>query len=248
MIGRFAGAVALVLLALGPARADGPQSAAQATAALKDLALASAYTASQGGRADWSKPPASAQLGHIFDTQALTALPPPRATDVPWMTEWLTAATGAYKLMTTFGAAAGADTAPVVDRNYKDYQDDIAPALAFVIRLQSQLAVAVPLMFLALPVEELTPARHESWQDLRRAVIGSAIEAVKIATEKVRPVNARPIAAALRDTVRIWGPLSTSGERQTLTGLLTAARTTINDAEVGENLAAVSSALESVKD
>src|SRR5947207_10679399 len=86
-------AFGLLFLIVPPARADGPQSAALASQALKDFALSSAYAAASGGRIDYSKPPVSEQVRQIFDAQALAALPAPRAGEVAWLNEWLAAAT-----------------------------------------------------------------------------------------------------------------------------------------------------------
>src|ERR1700686_244525 len=79
---------ALLLLAalISPASAENrPAIEAGIKDAANQLPLYLAFAAKPGRRADFSTPPVSDLFATVFDLKQLAALPPPQATDLPWL-------------------------------------------------------------------------------------------------------------------------------------------------------------------
>jgi hypothetical protein len=88
----------------------------------------------------------------------LAALPPPKASDLPWLMDWTITANGAFKSILCFGIAPPAD--PIADQaaikgNATDYEDQEAVALSFMIRISARVNQASFLF-----IERLTPAQR----------------------------------------------------------------------------------------
>ena len=77
--------ILLVLLALAsPALAqDGARDAAAAREAAQAFRVYVEGVAKKGGRPDLTRPEVAAQFGRVFDLDALNALPPAQASDIP---------------------------------------------------------------------------------------------------------------------------------------------------------------------
>ena len=104
----------LILLALAsPALAqNGARDAAAAQEATQALRVYVEAVAKKGERPDLSRPEVAALLGRVFNLNALKALPPPQANDVPWLIDWIEAGNAASKLFILYGMKPGSQPMP----------------------------------------------------------------------------------------------------------------------------------------
>ena len=134
--------ILLFLLALGsPALAqDGARDAAAAGEAAQAFRVYVEGVAKKGGRPDLTRPEIAALLGRVFDLDALNALPPAQASDIPWLLDWMEAANATNKLFTRYGSkpGPGPDLASI-ERNMAEYEDQYTAALNFLIRGQARV-------------------------------------------------------------------------------------------------------------
>src|ERR1700683_5041650 len=91
--------ILVVLLALvSPARAqDGARQAAAAGEAAQAFRVYVEGVTKTGGRPDLTRPEVATLLGRVFDLDALNALPPAQANDLPWLLDWMDAANATNK-------------------------------------------------------------------------------------------------------------------------------------------------------
>ena len=137
--------ILVVLLALvSPARAqDGAREAAAAGEAAQAFRVYVEGVTKTGGRPDLTRPEVATLLGRVFDLDALNALPPAQANDLPWLLDWMEAANTANKLFTRYGSKPGpGPDLPAIERNMAEYEDQFAAALNFLIRGQAREAVS----------------------------------------------------------------------------------------------------------
>ncbi|HET9715620.1 MAG TPA: hypothetical protein VFP60_05485 [Pseudolabrys sp.] len=217
----------LALVCCPPAlAADGAQAAAAAKeATVKLQAYLHDLEKSKVRQPDYSKPPASEYLKHIFNTDALAALPAPKAEDFSWLSEWAANVNEAYAAMIMFGGKElNAETAA---RNLIDYQDNTLPAAAFALRLSARVASTVPIHL----------------QGLVQMATGLA----GIIKLRLKLKNVRLTAAALRNTATVWALLATPKERAELLARLEAARIANKDAGIDDDITAVETAIKSVR-
>ncbi len=97
-----------VFLALStPAAAhDGPRYATEAKDAAQKLHVYLNELAQSRKRPDYNKPPESALLKQIFDSDKLTSLPTASVTDFDWLLDWSGAANSAEQSILLFGSLA----------------------------------------------------------------------------------------------------------------------------------------------
>src|SRR5262245_36043041 len=89
--------------------ADGPQAAAAAKEAAAKLQAYLRDLEKSKGQPDYAKPPASEYLKRIFNTDALAALPAPKAEDLAWLFDWTEAVGHTFPAMVMFGAEDQSD-------------------------------------------------------------------------------------------------------------------------------------------
>src|SRR5262245_19817797 len=121
---------------------DGTGIVAGVKDAANQLQLYLDYAAKTGGRLDFSKPPVSDLFARIFDLRELAAVPPPKASDLPWLLDWTITADGTFKSILYFGIAPPADLIAdqaAIKRNATDYEDQEAVALSFIIRISARV-------------------------------------------------------------------------------------------------------------
>ena len=200
--------ILLVLLAFAsPAFAqDGIHELAAARDAAKAFKVYIDGVAKKGQRPDLTRPDVAAMLGHVYDLDALAALPAPEASDMNWLPDWFDAANQTAKLFTFYGAKPGPqpDLAAVA-RNMTEYGDQYATAISFMIRGMAREAAAIPLFWKELPPEQRTRIREEGFAGVRKNsalyILSTVCAAIQGAS---KPANARLVAAALRDTRDVW--------------------------------------------
>jgi hypothetical protein len=193
------------------------------------------------GQPDYSKPPASEYLKRIFAADALAALPAPKANDFGWLLDWVVSVNQTYVAMIMFGAKDLADEN--VGRNMIDYQDNTMPAAAFRLHLYGRIARTVP----SLPSDERKQKR-ETIERVNQGMVQLATGMAGFTRIRLKLENVRLTAAALRDTVTLWAPLTTAKERADLLARLEKASVTNKDAGIDDAINFVSTAIKSVKD
>ncbi len=200
--------ILLILLALAsPALA---QDSARDTAAAREAAQAFRVyvegVTKKGGRPDLTRPEVAAQLGRVFDLDALNALPPAQASDLDWLIDWIGAANATVKLFTRYGSKPGPQPdLAALERNMAEYEDQYAAAMNFMIRAQAREAVSIKLFWADLAPEQRTRVREDGLAGARNStaefILSAACSAIMGGG---KPDNARLVAAAIRDTRETW--------------------------------------------
>ncbi|MDA9412707.1 MULTISPECIES: hypothetical protein [unclassified Bradyrhizobium] len=200
--------ILLVLLAFAsPAFAqDGIHELNAARDAAKAFKAYIDGVAKKGQRPDLTRPDVAAMLGHIYDVDAFALLPPPEASDMNWLPDWIDAANQSHKLFIFYGAKPGPQPDLVAaGRNMIEYGDQYATAVSFMIRGLAREAVASQMFWNELPPEHRTRIREEGFAGLRRNsalyILSTVCAAIQGAS---KPENARLVAASLRDTREVW--------------------------------------------
>ncbi|MBR1218988.1 hypothetical protein JQ557_13370 [Bradyrhizobium sp. U87765 SZCCT0131] len=198
----------LMLLALAlPARAgDGARSAADAREATQTLRTYIQSVTARGERPDPTRPEIAALLGRIFDLDALNALPPAEADDIPWLLDWMEAANGANKLLMFNGSRPGPQPdLAAIERNMLAYEDQYAAMMNFLIRCQAREAISIRMFMAGLAPEQRTRIREEGFTGARHATAELILGVVcSVIMSGGKPANARLVAAAIRDTREVW--------------------------------------------
>ena len=242
--------ILLILLTfVSPAMAaDGLLETADATEAAKAFQVYIDGVAKKGERPDMTRPDVAALLGRVYDLDAMNALPPAEAKHIPWLLDWTEAANSVYKLITRYGSKPGPQPdLEAVGRNMMAYEDQIAAAMNFMIRLQAREAVSVKLFMAELPPDQRTRIREEGFARARRGaaeyIMGTVCAAIVGST---RPANARLVAAAISDTRDIWAGYLLPQDRPNVIKYITSLPEQIKDEKARTDLVAFSSALQAV--
>ena len=162
--------ILLIFLALAsPALAqDGARDAAAAREAAQAFRVYVEGVTKQGGRPDLTRPEVAALLGRVFDLDALNALPPAQASDIPWLLDWMEAANAASKLFTRYGSKPGPQPdLAAIQHNMTEYEDQYAAAMNFLIRGQAREAVSSKLFMAGLAPEQRTRVREKGFAGAR---------------------------------------------------------------------------------
>jgi hypothetical protein len=229
----------LLVVLLTPAFA---QDGSRAAAAAKDAAQALQHyldgVSQSGRRPDYTKPPAADLVRRVFDLEQLVTLPPPTAGEVSWVTEWLEAAKETYGRIMFFGTkpGPGLDQEAVL-RNLREYEDQYAIALDFLLRLTAREATTLFLFIDQLPPEQRTPIREAGLQRARSGATQMAKSALGAVAGSMRPANARLVTAAMRDTADVWARFIPPDARTQIIDRLGTLKSTVTDDDVRHNLA-----------
>jgi hypothetical protein len=239
----------LLLLLLSPAFAeDGTQGAAAAKEAAQALQLYLDGVAKDGARPDYTKPPASDLFQKVFALTQLSALPPSTSADVGWLIQWFTAASLANKQIIYFGTKPGPNPDEMaVLRNLKEYENQYAQAMNFMIRVAAREATALSLFLDGLTPEQRTPVREAGLLKARGGAAELLASAIGIVAQGVGPDNARLMSAALKDTRDVWATYLLPDDRRQILGYLAKATEIVTDAGVKADLMAVGGTLSAVK-
>jgi hypothetical protein len=239
----------LLIALLSPAFAqDGPQGAAGAKEAAQALQVYLDGVAKDGGRPDYTRPPASDLFQKVFDLKQLSALPPPTAADVGWLIQWFTAASLANKQIVYFGTKPGPNPDEMtVLRNLKEYESQYAEAMNFMIRVAARESSALSLFADGLTPEQRTPVREAGLLKARSGAAELLASAIGIVAQGVGPDNARLMSAALKDTRDVWATYLLPDDRRQILSYLAKATEIVTDAGVKADLMAVGGTLSAVK-
>ena len=208
------------------------------------------FAAKTGGRPDFSGLPVSALFARVFDLEKLAALPPPKGSDVPLLLAWISSANGVAKAIMYFGITPPPD--PIADqdaikRNLKDFEDQQAAALNFLIRITAREVQSAFLFMEDLAPELRTPVREKGLDKARVGGEEMVYGALVAMTQGLSPANARLISAALRDTRDAWVLDFFPKDRPLILNQLAQVQKAANDDEAQKNLAAFGDALATAK-
>jgi hypothetical protein len=242
--------ILLVLLALAsPALAqDGARDAAAAGEAAQTFRVYVEGVTKEGGRPDLTRPEVAALLDRVFDLDALNALPPAQASDLPWLLDWMDAANATNKLFTRYGSKPGPQPdLAAIQRNMSEYEDQYAAAMNFMIRGLAREAASSKLFMASLPPEQRTRVREEAVAGLSRNAAGTILATICAAIESGgKPANARLVAAAIRDTREVWASNFLPQDRARVIELLADLPRRVPDETARIDLAAFAAALQAV--
>jgi hypothetical protein len=203
--------ILLVLLALAsPAFAqDGARDASVARDAAQAFRVYVEGVAKTNGRPDLTRPEVAALLRHVFDLDALNALPPAQGSDLDWLLDWVQAANNTIKLFTRYGSKPGPQPdLAALERNMTEYEDQIAVAMNFMVRGQAREVVSMKLFWAGLAPEQRTRVREEGFTGARRTTAEWILETIcSTIPSAANPANARLVAAAIRDTREVWASI-----------------------------------------
>jgi len=231
-------------------RDDGASIAAEAADAATQLQAYLDGILKGGGRPDFSKPPASDLLGQVFNLKQLEALPPTQGDDLPWLMDWITPANGVYKSIVSFGIAP--PVTPLTDeaalqRNFTDYEDQLAAASNFLLRIFAREIQAAFAFMDQLPPAERTRVRMEGLNKVRVSYseyVGSYLGCI---VPGMKPANARLVSAAIRDTGAVMVTAILPADRPTILAVLDKAQAAVTDEETRSNLSAFGSLMAKAK-
>lgn len=245
----FLGSLLLLLALVAPTFGqDGPSDAATAQNAAQAFGLYLDGALKSGKQPDFTKPPAADLLRHVFDVEALNALPPAKADDIPWLLQWGAAVDQSYRRIILFGLQPGQPFDQLVmKRNMAEYEDQCAVAMDFLIRFSARQATALTLFLEELPPEQRTPTRAAGLQQARMGAAQTIVGAVTAIMQDMKPGNARLIAASLRDTRSTWATYVMPDDRTKIVKIIGQMPAAMKDGEVRKNLAALAGALAAAK-
>jgi len=169
---------------------------------------------------------------------------------VPLLLAWISSANGVAKAIMYFGITPPPD--PIADqdaikRNLKDFEDQQAAALNFLIRITAREVQSAFLFMEDLAPELRTPVREKGLDKARVGGEEMVYGALVAMTQGLSPANARLISAALRDTRDAWVLDFFPKDRPLILNQLAQVQKAANDDEAQKNLAAFGDALATAK-
>ena len=201
----------------------------------------------RGERPDLSSPPPSDLFSRVFDARQLEALPPPQASELSWLPQWMAAANGVAKSIIYFGVTiTGTPTAEqiaAVKRNAADYEDQQAIAISYEIRLAAREAQDLDLFMGSLSPEQRTPVRQAGVDGARNGGAEMIYGALVQIGQNVRATNSRLLADAMSDTRAVWADFLTPQAKAQLIDLSGKLQKASKDEAVQKDLAALDAAL-----
>lgn len=240
--------ILLILLALAsPALAqDGARDAAAAGEAAQAFRVYVEGVTKTGGRPDLTRPEVAALLGRVFDLDALNALPPAQASDLPGLLDWMEAANATNKLFTRYGSKPGQQPdLEALQRNMTEYEDQYAAAINFLIRGQAREAVSSRLFMADLAPEQRTRVREKGFAGARGNTAEFILASIcSVIQSGGKPANARLVAAAIRETREVWASFFLPRDRARVIELLADIPKQVPDETARIDLAAFTAALQ----
>ena len=242
--------ILLVLLALAsPAFAqDGARDAAAAREAWQAFRVYVEGVTKKRGRPDLTRPEVAAQLGRVFDLDALNALPPTQASDMDRLQVWMEAAKETNKLLMFYGSKPGPQPdLPAIQRNMTEYEDQYAAMMNFMIRLQARHAVSGKMFMEGLAPEQRTSVREKAYVGFRNFSANMIVETVgAVILGGARPPNVHLVTAAVRDTREVWASFFLPQDRARVIELVAGLAKRAPDETARIDLAAFTAALQAV--
>jgi len=133
--------------------------------AVDDLAR---QTRAQGDLPRWSNPDHAEILARFWDAKATLGTPPYISADLPALLATADRAGALYKTYVLFAPQSGA--VPDMSANTSKYQDEIARAAAYLLRVQAAEFEAIADFVKTLPAAEMTEPRRAGLQQMRLGI------------------------------------------------------------------------------
>jgi hypothetical protein len=233
--------------------ADGAQAAAASKESAKAISDYAAGLARSGDRPDYSRPPLAEHFRRIFDAETLAALPPPEPDDLGWLADWAESAESSFKALAVFGAQKGSDINAAIVRNMPAYENEVAAATAFMMRLSGRV-VSTAAIFVTPPGERLTEEIRKNLLDraarglvASRSLVQTVLTTTQIMSNRLKPQNAMLMMGAVQDTLDAWASYTSANERNIILNQLEQARAANAGAGIDAAVDTVSSAIRSLK-
>ncbi len=231
-------------------RDNGASIAAEAEHAAAQLHAYLDGVLKSGGRPDLSKPPASDLLEQVFNLKQLEALPPAHDGDLPWLLDWVDASNGVYKSIVSFGIAPPVN--PIADeaalqRNFIDYEDQLAAASNFMLRIFAREIQAAFAFMDQLAPAQRTSVRMEGFNKMRVGYAEYVLGYLGCIVPGMKPANARLISGAIRDTGAVMVTAILPADRPTILATLDKVQAAVKDEETRSNLSAFGSLMAKAK-
>ena len=226
---------------------DAPEFLGVVKDSANEIELYLDFAAMTGRRPDFSGLPVSALFARVFDLGKLAALPPPKGSDVPLLLAWISSANGVAKAIMYFGITHPIADQDAIKRNLKDFEDQQAAALNFLIHITAREVQSAFLFMEDLAPELRTPVREKGLDKARVGGEEMVYGALVAMTQGLSPANARLISAALRDTRDAWVLDFFPKDRPLILNQLAQVQKAANDDEAQKNLAAFGDALAAAK-
>ncbi|WP_090709542.1 MULTISPECIES: hypothetical protein [unclassified Beijerinckia] len=156
---------------LAPSVAQADVSASnqnEAASAFQAVDALTRQTRAQGDLPRWSNPEHAKVLGRFWDVKATLGTPPYRSADVPALLPIGHRAGALYKTYVLFAPQAG--TVPDTAANTAKYQDEIARAGAYLLRVQAVGLEAIADFVETLPAAQMNAARRDGLSKLRLGI------------------------------------------------------------------------------
>jgi hypothetical protein len=228
------------------APSDGPSVAAGARDASAQLVFYLQKTAKAGNQPDFSKAHVADLFGGVFDFEALAALPAPSPSDLPWLIDWVSAATQADKAILFYRITQPVD--PIADRawierNMVELEDQLVLADSFIVRILAREAQSIFLFMDHLAPEQRTPIREQGFTGARTAAAATVYTVLCKLTSGLKPANERVVGAAIGETAEVWAKDILPKDRQLIMQQAAKAQIAVEDAAAKKSIAAFSAAL-----
>lgn len=125
-------------------------------------------TRAQGDLPRWSNPDHAEILARFWDAKATLGTPPYISADLPALLATADRAGALYKTYVLFAPQSGA--VPDMSANTSKYQDEIARAAAYLLRVQAAEFEAIADFVKTLPAAEMTEPRRAGLQQMRLGI------------------------------------------------------------------------------
>lgn len=198
------------------ARAEMPVDAqAVADAAYEHIVALAKQTREKGTMPQWSDPAGQAALSKLWDEPAILGKPPYFAKDVPVLLAIAVKEGSVLKSYVLFSAKAG--TPPDFAANSVNYQDEIARASAFMIRVIGAELPAFSDFMINLKPEQVTETRLKGVRQFRLGILQEVSGAsAMVRSPELKPENRAAIIAALADSSDALAAASPPADRDAM--------------------------------
>jgi hypothetical protein len=141
---------------------------AESAAAFQAVDALARQTRAAGDLPRWSNPEHAKVLGRFWDVKATLGAPPYRSADVPALLPIGDRAGALFKTYVLFAPQAG--TVPDTAANTAQYQDEIARAGAYLLRVQGAGLEAISDFVATLPAAQMNAARRDGLRKIRLGI------------------------------------------------------------------------------
>lgn len=212
---RFSAVLLAFLFSMSPSlvRADvSPANQKEAESAFRALDALARRTRAQGDLPRWSNPEHAGVLGRFWDVEITLGAPPYRSADIPALLAIGERAAAVYKTYVLFTPQNG--SLPDTAANTFKYQNEIARAGAYQLRVQAAGIDAIADLLTTLPADQMNEARRTGLRQLRLGIMEYVTGmTLMLRSPDLRPENRTLVLDALSDTAARWAAAATPTDR-----------------------------------